>query len=120
MFGLSIDHIVILLIAALFIVGPERLPETTQWLAKTLRQIRGFAAGTRAQLEAELGPEYQQLRKPLQELQSLRIGDPRAAVTKFLLDDTPAAPAASVAAPAAVAPVPLRPDERPPVDPDAT
>ena len=119
MFGLSIDHIVILLIAALFILGPERLPEATQWLVKTLKQIRGFAAGTRAQLEAELGPEYQELRKPLQELQSLRIGDPRAAVTKFLLDDSPTAAPAPVSTPAP-APVPLRPNERPPVDPDAT
>jgi len=117
-FGLSIDHIVILLVAALFILGPERLPEAAHWLAKTMKQIRGFAAGTRAQLEAELGPEYQELRKPLQELQSLRISDPRTAVTKFLMDDTPA-PAAPVPAPAP-APVPLQAGERPPIDLDAT
>ncbi|MFB9926375.1 Sec-independent protein translocase protein TatB [Amycolatopsis halotolerans] len=120
MFGLSIDHIVILLLAGLFILGPERLPEAARWVAQTVKRARGFAAGTKAQLEAELGPEYQELRKPLQELQSLRIGNPRAAVTRYLLDDTP--PAASPAPPPAPAPVPvpLRANERPPVDPDAT
>ncbi|GAB3385192.1 twin-arginine translocase TatA/TatE family subunit [Amycolatopsis echigonensis] len=118
MFGLSIDHIVILLLAGLFILGPERLPEAAQWVAQTLKRVRGFAAGTKAQLEAELGPEYQELRKPLQELQSLRLGNPRAAVTRYLLDDTP--PAATPPPAPAPAPVPLRANERPPVDPDAT
>ncbi|WP_406642422.1 twin-arginine translocase TatA/TatE family subunit [Amycolatopsis sp. WGS_07] len=116
MFGLSIDHIVILLLAGLFILGPERLPEAARWVATGLKRAREFAAGTKAQLETELGPEYHELRKPLQELQSLRIGSPRAAVTRYLLDDAPASP---VSAPVP-APVPLRANERPPVDPDAT
>ncbi|ATY10374.1 twin-arginine translocase subunit TatB [Amycolatopsis sp. AA4] len=119
MFGLSIDHIVILLLAGLFILGPERLPEAAHWVAQTLKRARGFAAGTKAQLEAELGPEYQELRKPLQELQSLRIANPRAAVTRYLLDDPPPVARPS-SPPPAPAPVPLRANERPPVDPDAT
>lgn len=119
MFGLSIDHIVILLLAGLFILGPERLPEAAHWVAQALKRARGFAAGTKAQLEAELGPEYQELRKPLQELQSLRMGNPRAAVTRYLFDDTPPA-ATPPPAPPVPAPVPLRANERPPVDPDAT
>ncbi|MGW7537421.1 twin-arginine translocase TatA/TatE family subunit [Amycolatopsis sp. NPDC054798] len=118
MFGLSIDHIVILLLAGLFILGPERLPEAARWVAQSLNRVRGFAAGTKAQLEAELGPEYQELRKPLQELQSLRRANPRAAVTKYLFDDAPAA--AAPTPPPVPAPVPLRANERPPVDPDAT
>ncbi|WP_409182452.1 Sec-independent protein translocase TatB [Amycolatopsis sp. VS8301801F10] len=118
MFGLSIDHIVIVLLAGLFILGPERLPEAAHWVAQTVKRARGFAAGAKAQLESELGPEYQELRKPLQELQSLRIGTPRAAVTRYFLDDTP--PAAPPAAQPVPAPVPLRANERPPVDPDAT
>ncbi|MYW95700.1 Sec-independent protein translocase subunit TatB [Amycolatopsis rubida] len=116
MFGLSIDHIVILLLAGLFILGPERLPEAAHWVAQALKRARGFAAGAKAQLEAEIGPEYQELRKPLQELQSLRMGSPRAAVTRYLLDGTPPAPRPASTPP----PVPLRANERPPVDPDAT
>ncbi|WP_037358237.1 twin-arginine translocase TatA/TatE family subunit [Amycolatopsis orientalis] len=120
MFGLSIDHIVILLLAGLFILGPERLPEAAHWAAQTLKRVRGFAAGTKAQLEAELGPEYQELRKPLQELQSLRMANPRAAVARYLLDDTPPVPGPPPTPPPAPAPVPLRANERPPFDPDAT
>jgi hypothetical protein len=34
-FGLSVEHLLILLPAALFILGPERLPELARWLAHT-------------------------------------------------------------------------------------
>lgn len=126
MFGLSLEHLSVLLIAALFILGPERLPETARWLARTIHKIRSFATGAQDQLRAELGPELQQLRKPLQEMQALRTFDPKTALGRYLLDDAftePHSAAATNTAPAgpvATARSPLKPGERPPVDPDAT
>ncbi|GAB3163909.1 Sec-independent protein translocase TatB [Amycolatopsis sp. NPDC004378] len=109
MFGLSLEHAVILLVAALFILGPERLPGAVSQVARAARRAREFAAGAQRQLEAELGPEFEQLRKPLQDLRALRDFDPRAALRSHLLDDRPASPAPR-----------LSPGERPPVDVDAT
>ncbi|MDT8915247.1 Sec-independent protein translocase TatB [Amycolatopsis sp. PS_44_ISF1] len=118
MFGLSLDHLLVLLVAGLFVLGPERLPESARWLAQAVHKVRGFASGAQAQLRSELGPEFQELRKPLQELQSLREFSPRTVVSRYLLDDdAPERPAA--ATPVAEA-RPLSPGERAPVDPDAT
>ncbi len=116
MFGLSVEHLVILSVAALFILGPERLPGAVSWLARTARQARDFASGAQARWETELGPEFHQLRKPLQDLQALRQFDPAAAMRSYLLDDAAPAPPS----PSKTEVVALQPGERPPTDPDAT
>ena len=142
-------EILVLLVAGLFILGPERLPEAAAWLGKTIRQVKDFASGARDQLRNELGPEFDELRKPidelrepLRELRGLRNFDPRRAAVRTLFDGDPPgtkpngfAPGpdgTSNTTPAAVSPVPppaalppppprpLSPDERPPIDPDAT
>lgn len=127
-------EILVLVLAGLFILGPERLPEAAAWLGKTIRQVRNFAAGARDQLRGELGPEFEQFRKPLEELRQpleelrgLRNFDPRRAAIRSLLDDerpelkpngyTPPPPSPSVPSPP---PRSLEPGERPPIDPDAT
>ncbi|GLY38099.1 sec-independent protein translocase protein TatB [Amycolatopsis sp. NBRC 101858] len=120
MFGLSLEHLVILLVAGLFIVGPERLPESARWLAQTLRKARTFAAGAQERLQNELGPEFTQLRKPLEDLRSLRSFAPKAALGRYLLDDSPPAAAGEKIAAGSPAATPPRPGERAPVDPDAT
>ena len=126
MFGLSLEHLLILLVAALFIVGPERLPESARWLAHTQRKIRALATGAQEQLKSELGSELQQLRKPLQDLQALRTFDPKTTLRRYLLDDAvtgpPAAGTVTALAPAPVSTTrtPLAPGQRPPIDPDAT
>ncbi|MEV5721729.1 Sec-independent protein translocase TatB [Amycolatopsis mediterranei] len=74
------------MVAALFILGPERLPETTRWLARSVRKIRGFASGAQEQLRSELGRAFQDLRKPLQDLLALRTFNPKTAFTHYLLD----------------------------------
>jgi sec-independent protein translocase protein TatB len=91
--GLSIEHLIILLVAGLFILGPDRLPEAARWMGQTLRKIRGFAADSRDQLQSELGPEFDEIRKPLQDLttlgglNTLRNLDPKTALTRYLLDN---------------------------------
>ena len=139
MFDISWPEFFILVVAGLFILGPERLPGAAAWLGKTVRQVRDYATGARDQLKSELGPEFDDLRKPLEDLRSLRDFNPRAAVTKTLLDATGGYdPREDLKyqlngsngatngvkpnghpAPAQQQP-PLTPGERPPFDPDST
>src|SRR5690606_17304247 len=77
---------VILLVAALVILGPERLPGAVRWTTRSLRQVRDYASGATAQLKQELGPEFDDLRKPLADLNELRGMTPRSLVTKHLLN----------------------------------
>jgi sec-independent protein translocase protein TatB len=133
--NLSWAHILVLLIAALFILGPERLPDAAAWLGRTMRQVREFASGARDQLNREIGPELDQLRQPLQELRGLRNFDPKRSAIRTLFDDDPSrlpnlpdppgstpnchTPPVAFSTPAPP-PRPLAPGERPPIDPDAT
>jgi sec-independent protein translocase protein TatB len=80
-------EILIIVVAGLFILGPERLPDAAAWLGRNVRKVREYATGAREQLKSEMGDDYEELRKPLQDLQQLRNFDPRRAVTKHLFDD---------------------------------
>lgn len=77
---------VILLVAALVILGPERLPGAVRWTVRSVRQVRDYATGATTQLRQELGPEFDDLRKPLADLQELRGMTPKSMVTKHLLN----------------------------------
>jgi sec-independent protein translocase protein TatB len=120
------SEMLLLVVAGLFILGPERLPSAAAWLGRTIRRLRDYATGARDQLSRDLGPEFDELRKPLEDLRGLRDLSPRTAVRRALLDpdDPPAKPNGFPAdgAPTAVPPPPprLNPGERPPIDPDAT
>jgi sec-independent protein translocase protein TatB len=143
MFNISWGEFLVLIIAGLFILGPERLPGAASWLGKTVRQVREYASGAREQLRSELGPEFDDLRKPLEDLKALRNFDPKRALTRQLLDATGGYdPRDDLKVdlsgfnganggngikpngfPAPTSPVeqrPLSPGERPPFDPDAT
>ncbi|MEN3298704.1 Sec-independent protein translocase protein TatB [Pseudonocardia sp.] len=128
-------EILVLIVAGLFILGPERLPAAAAWLGKTIRQVREYATGAKDQLRNELGPEFDELRKPLEDLRGLRNFNPRTAVRRSLFDDgdlfgakpnghAPGANGGSVIPQphpaAAPQPEKLAPNERPPIDPDAT
>ncbi|OBG39029.1 Sec-independent protein translocase protein TatB [Mycobacterium sp. E3198] len=87
MFGnLSWEHILVLVVVGLVILGPERLPGAIRWTSNALRQARDYLSGMTTQLRQDLGPEFDDLREPLSELQRLRGMSPRAALTKHLLD----------------------------------
>lgn len=89
MFNVSPVHIAILLLAALFVLGPDRLPSAAAWLGRSIRRVRQYADDTRTHLRSELGDDYDKFREPLQQLNSLRSFDPRRAVTSYLFDDAP-------------------------------
>jgi sec-independent protein translocase protein TatB len=114
-------EILVLVVAGLFILGPERLPSAAAWLGRTVRQIREYATGARAQLRAELGPEFDELRRPLEDLRGIRDLNPRRMVAKQLFEDDDVKPN-GYPNPAQRPPSarPLAPGERPPIDPDAT
>lgn len=123
-------EIFVLIVVGLFVLGPERLPEAASWLGRAIRQVREYAAGAREQLRGELGSEFDELRKPLDELRGLRGYNPRGALRRTLFEDVPDTkpngftppPAGAVPRHPATgpAPEPLAPGERPPTDPDAT
>lgn len=122
-------EILVLVIVGLFILGPERLPGAAAQLGKAVRQIKEYATGARDQLRSELGPEYDELRKPLEELRSIRDFNPRTAVSRHLwdgenpFDTTPRRDGVAESngfKPPAAPPRPLEPGERPPYDSDAT
>jgi sec-independent protein translocase protein TatB len=86
MFNVGWGEMLILLIAGLVILGPERLPGAIRWTSSALRQARDYISGATSQLREDLGPEFEDLREPLNELNKLRGMTPRAALTKHLLD----------------------------------
>ncbi len=79
-------EILVLALIGLFVLGPERLPGAVRWVADTVRTVREYAAGARDQLRQEIGPEFEELRKPLEDLRSIRDLDPRRAVRRTLFD----------------------------------
>ncbi len=79
-------EMLVLVVVGLVILGPERLPGAIRWTANALRQARDYLGGVTHQLREDLGPEFDDLRGPLSELQKLRGMTPRAALTKHLLD----------------------------------
>lgn len=86
MLGISMPDLLVLALAALFILGPERLPAATRWLGRGLRQARDYVGNAQEQLRSELGPEFDDIRKPIEDLTRLRDFNPRQALTRHLLD----------------------------------
>ncbi len=122
-------EILILVVAGLFILGPERLPSAAAWLGRNVRKVREYATGAREQLRNEMGDDFEELRKPLQDLQQLRNFDPRRAVTRHLFDDVESGnggtkPNGHTPPPTTPAkreePAPPTAGEKTPTDPDAT
>jgi sec-independent protein translocase protein TatB len=84
--NLSWEHLLVLVVVGLVILGPERLPGAIRWTSDALRQAREYLSGMTNQLREDIGPEFDDLRGPLSELKRLRGMTPRAALTKHLLD----------------------------------
>lgn len=74
----------ILLILALIVIGPKRLPEYVAKLRQWIRQARDMADGAKTQLKAEMGPEYQDIDWRQYDP---RQYDPRKIVREALFDD---------------------------------
>lgn len=58
MFGINPSEFIVLVAVAAVVLGPERLPEYAQSLARLVKQLRRMAQGASAQVREELGPEF--------------------------------------------------------------
>ena len=112
MFGIGIPEMMVILVVALLVFGPDRLPDFARQAGRMVRQLRTFANNARDDIRAELGPEYADFQ--------LNDLDPRKAIRKHILEawdeDDQGAPGHSMSA--ANQPLPL--GELPPYDSDAT
>jgi sec-independent protein translocase protein TatB len=79
-------EMLLLVMVGLVVLGPERLPGAIQWTADAIRKARDYLSGATRELREELGPEFDEFRQPINELQKLRGMTPKAAITKHLLD----------------------------------
>lgn len=125
-------EMLVLLLVGLVVLGPERLPGAIRWTAEAVRQAKEYLTNMSSQLREDIGPEFDDLREPLSQLQKYRGMTPRAALTKHLLDgddflftgqiDRPPSgqPTETSVPPTAGAPDVLDQGARPPFDSDAT
>ena len=105
-------EIAVLALGALFIFGPERLPDLAKEAASGLKRVRAAITGVRAQVNESLGDDLPELRDL-----DLRKYHPRTFIRSQLLDDEPPVRKESVT------PAVARPRDRstpPPFDADAT
>ncbi|MEP6851871.1 MAG: sec-independent translocase [bacterium] len=72
-------EIAVLVIVALLVFGPDKLPTLAKDAARMVRTLRDLAQGARTQLRDELGPEFGDL--------DLRSLNPRTALQRALMDD---------------------------------
>jgi sec-independent protein translocase protein TatB len=117
MLDLSVEKLAILAVAALFILGPERLPTVAATLARTIRQIKNYTTQANHQLRRELGPEFDEIRALMNNLRS-DLADLQTWQDPHH-DPPPTAPNPTPNPHPANSP-PLTARQRPPIDLDAT
>ncbi|WP_368502177.1 Sec-independent protein translocase protein TatB [Corynebacterium sp.] len=79
-------EIFFLVVIGLIVIGPERLPRVIQDVRAALFAARNAIENAKRDLSNELGPEFDELSKPISELAALQRMGPKAALTKTLLD----------------------------------
>ena len=88
MFDINGGEFLVLIVVALVILGPERLPQYAQQLGRLVREARTFAGKAREQVRAEMGEEFDDV--DWQALDPRRY-DPRRIVREALTDTPPPA-----------------------------
>jgi sec-independent protein translocase protein TatB len=76
---INAPEFVLLLVLAVILFGPEKLPDLARKAARVIRYVRTMASSAQQQLSKELGPEFENM--------DLRDLNPRTFVQKHLLDD---------------------------------
>lgn len=91
-FGIGFPELVLILIVAGIVMGPERIGQTARWLGRTTAQLQKISRGFVRQLNQELDSsgDGQAVKETMQELQQLRkeLTDLRGEVTKTTKDAT--------------------------------
>lgn len=82
--GLNFDKILVILVIAIFLLGPERLPVYAKKLGELVRNIKRMADGAKDRLKDEMGPEFDEVDwKQLDPRQY----DPRRIIRDALVED---------------------------------
>jgi sec-independent protein translocase protein TatB len=84
MFDINGWEFVILVVAALLVIGPERMPEYAAKLAKLVKQVRAMADTAKVQLREQMGPDFDDVDWKQYDP---RQYDPRRIVREALMDD---------------------------------
>lgn len=79
-------EILVLLIVGLFLIGPERLPGLIREVRAGLLAIRNAVDSAKEQLDGEIGEDFREFSKPLQELNAVRQMGAKGFITKTLLE----------------------------------
>jgi sec-independent protein translocase protein TatB len=79
MFDIGAPEFLLLIVAAVILFGPEKLPEFARKAARVISYLRNIAGNAQTQLGKELGPGFENL--------DVRDLNPRTFVQKHLLDD---------------------------------
>jgi sec-independent protein translocase protein TatB len=111
-FDLSIPKLLVLMVIALVIFGPDQLPKIAAQAGRALRDLRQIAEAATNDLREGLGPE-------LADLQTGEL-NPTWFARKHLSGDPDTDQEARPARQAAANGTPLTPGQRPPSDPNAT
>jgi len=82
--SIGLSEIMVLLLGALFIFGPDRLPGLARDAAGALKRLRQTVTGARGQIHEQLGPEFDHLKDV-----DLRSLNPKTFIRKHLLEDDP-------------------------------
>ncbi|MFD7404849.1 sec-independent translocase [Streptomyces sp. NPDC059866] len=135
-------ELVTLIVLAVLVFGPDKLPKVIQDVMRTVRKIREFSESAKQDIRQELGPEFKDfefedlnpktfIRKQMDNddlgLKEIRNGfdlkKEMAEVTDAVQGrdtETSTTPSASPASSGARVDMTKKPDERPPFDADAT
>lgn len=79
MFDIGAGELITLVVLAIILFGPERIPEFARKAARVIHYLRGVANQATEQIKGELGPEYANL--------TLADLNPKTFIQKHLLDD---------------------------------
>lgn len=86
--GLTIDKILVILVIAMVVLGPERLPGYAKKLGELTRSVKRMADGAKDRLRDEMGPDFDEVDwKQLDPRQY----DPRRIIRDALVEDQRAA-----------------------------
>ncbi len=88
-FGLTFDKLIIILVIAVLLIGPDRLPHYAAQLGRLARGVRDMASGAKDRMREEMGPEFDEI-----EWSKLdpRQYDPRRIIREALVDEPPEGP----------------------------
>ncbi|WP_286957286.1 MULTISPECIES: twin-arginine translocase TatA/TatE family subunit [Arsenicicoccus] len=119
MWDVNGTEFLLLIVIAVVVLGPERLPEYAAKLGQLVRQAKAYAEGAKTSLRDQMGPDFDDIDWRQYDP---RQYDPRRIVREALLDDGPSGSTVATAGAAAAGgatmasaqaePEPIRPGQR--------